>query len=222
MKRLSRMITAHNCFCGFLYNIATLVIMPALLVPFALVIMSFDNYLGIAIMMTLLSCFTLLADYMPFNGITAKGFFLGIIKTSTHVDSFMKDAIIADQIRRFIQITIPPILSLIIATIISANSIDMRLPVFVSTIIFLDYSITTGIITFTRNILSNNVHAYISLPLTAIIGALNAGMMLLFLYNSIHIPFMIWLPITFILSVIISILVFNYTTDRCFSNIKEY
>ena len=134
----------------------------------------------------------------------------------------MKDAIIADQIRRFIQITIPPILSLIIATIISANSIDMRLPVFVSTIIFLDYSITTGIITFTRNILSNNVHAYISLPLTAIIGALNAGMMLLFLHNSIHIPFMIWLPITFILSVIISILVFNYTTDRCFSNIKEY
>ncbi len=216
MKHLSRMITAHNCFCSFLYNIAMLIVMPAFLVPFALVIMSFDNYLGIAIMMTLLSCFTLLADYMPFNGITAKGFFLGIIKTSTHVDSFIKDAIIADQIRRFVQLTIPPTLSLIIATIISANSIDMRLPVFVSTIIFLDYSTTTGIITFTRNILSNNVHAYISLALTAIIGALNACMQFLFIYDSIHIPFIIWLPISFILSVIISILVFNYTTDRCF------
>lgn len=222
MKHLSRMITAHNCFCSFLYNIAMLVIMPALLVPFALVIMSFDNYLGIVIMMTLLSCFTLLADYMPFNGITAKGFFLGIIKTSTHVDNFMKDAIIADQIRRFIQIAIPPILSLIIAIISSFNDTDIRFLTFISTIIFLDYSITTGIITFTRNILSNNVHAYISLPLTAIIGALNSGMMFLFIHDSIHIPFMIWLPITFVLSVIISILVFNYTTDRCFSNIKEY
>lgn len=222
MKHLSRMITAHNCFCSFLYNIAMLVVMPAFLVPFALVIMSFDNYLGIAIMMTLLSFFTLLADYMPFNGITAKGFFLGIIKTSIHVDSFIKDAIIADQIRRFVQLTIPPTLSLILATIISANSIDMRLPVFVSTIIFLDYSTTTGIITFTRNILSNNVHAYISLPLTAIIGALNAGMMLLFLHNSIHIPFMIWLSITFILSIMISVWAFSYTTDRCLTNIKEY
>ena len=85
MKHLSRMITAHNCFCGFLYNIAMLVIMPVFLIPFALVIMSFDNYLGIAITMTLLSLFTLLADNIPFNGITAKGFYLGIIETSTHV-----------------------------------------------------------------------------------------------------------------------------------------
>ena len=222
MKHLSRMITAHNCFCGFLYNIAMLVIMPVFLIPFALVIMSFDNYLGIAITMTLLSLFTLLADNIPFNGITAKGFFLGIIKTSTHVDSFMKDAIIADQIRRFIQIAIPPILSLIIAIISSFTGTDIRFLTFISTIIFLDYSITTGIITFTRNILSNNVHAYISLTLTAIIGALNAGMMFLFLHDSIHIPFMIWLPITFILSVIISIFAFSYTIDRCLTNIKEY
>ena len=222
MKHLSRMITAHNCFCGFLYNIAMLVIMPVFLIPFALVIMSFDNYLGIAITMTLLSLFTLLADNIPFNGITAKGFFLGIIKTSTHVDSFMKDAIIADQIRRFIQIAIPPILSLIIAIISSFTGTAIRFLTFISTIIFLDYSITTGIITFTRNILSNNVHAYISLTLTAIIGALNAGMMFLFLHDSIHIPFMIWLPITFILSVIISIFAFSYTIDRCLTNIKEY
>ena len=222
MKHLSRMITAHNCFCSFLYNIAMLVVMPAFLVPFALVIMSFDNYLGIVIMMTLLSCFTLLADYMPFNGITAKGFFLGIIKTSTHVNSFMKDAIITDQIRRFIQIALPPILSLIIAIISSFNDTDIRFLTFISTIIFLDYSITAGIITFMRNILSNNIHAYISLTLTAIIGALNAGMMFLFIHDSIHIPFMIWLPITFILSVIISIFAFSYTTARCFSNIKEY
>jgi len=220
MKHLSRMITAHNCFCSFFYNLAVLVIIPVFLIPFALVIMLLDNYLGIVIMMTLLSCFTLFVDYSSFNGITAKGFFLGIIKTSTHVDSFMKGAILTDQIRRFIQLAIPPILSLIIATFISSNGTDIRLSTFIAAIIFLDYGITTGTLIFTRNILSANVHVLISLPLTAIIGALNTGMMFLFIHDSIHT--IIWLSITFILSIIISVWAFSYTTDRCLTNIKEY
>ncbi|WP_294242896.1 hypothetical protein [Pseudobutyrivibrio sp.] len=222
MKHLHKKIIAHNSFCSLLHNLAALVIIPVFLIPFALVIMLLDNYLGIVIMMTLLSCLTVLVDYSSFNGITAKGFFLGIIKTSTHVDSFMKDAILADQIRRFIQLAIPPILSLIIAAFISSNGTDIRLSTFIAAIIFLDYSITTGTLIFTRNILSANVHALISLPLTAIIGALNTGMMFLFIHDSIHIPSIIWLSITFILSIMISVWAFSYTTDRCLTNIKEY
>ena len=221
MKHLSRLITAHNCFCSFLYNLALLVLIPVFLIPVAAIIMPFDVYLGLIIIMTILSSYTVFLDYLTFNGITAKGFSLGMIKNSPYAESFLKDAILADQIRRFIQIIIPPTISMIIAAITSSKGTDIRLIVFALTLIFLNYGTTTGILVLMRYILIGRVYAYISMALSIIFVLSNAGMMLLFLHNSVHIPFMIWLPITLILSVLISILAFRHTTSHCAVNLKE-
>ncbi|MBO4913393.1 MAG: hypothetical protein J5504_11800 [Butyrivibrio sp.] len=221
MKHLSRMITAHNCFCSFLYNLGTLVIMPVLLIPVAVKMMQFDSYIGLVIMMSILTAFTLFLDYSTLNGITSRVFSFGMIKNSPYTESFLKDAIIADQLRRFAQITIPPIISMIISSALLYKDANIQLLIFTLTLIFLNYGSTTGILALIRNVLTNTTYTYVSILFNAVLCAINVAMMFLFVLDSIHIPYMIWLPISFILSIIISILVFRYTADRCVTNLKE-
>lgn len=192
-----------------------LVIMPIFLIPFDLLISIFDTYLGMVITMSLIASFTIFADYLTFNGISAKGFPIGMIKNSAYVESFMKDAILADQIRRLIQISFPPVISLIAIGIFSSEKIDLKFCIFVISIILLNYCFTTGFLAFMRNILVNTVYAYISLLSGIVISAFNVGIMLLFLLNSVKIPFIIWLPISLILSATTAVLVFRYTTAHC-------
>lgn len=221
MKHLSRMITAHNCFCSFFYNLVTLVIMPVFSITVAVVLMRLDGYIGLVVMMTILAESTVLADYLTLNGITSKVFSLGMIKNSPYIESFLKDAILADQIKRFLQITVPPIISMIIYASISSKRTDLELLLFALTLIFLNYSTTTGTLTLIRNILANTTYVYISMALNVVFGVINAGMMFLFVHDSIHIPSMIWFPISFISSVMISIWTFHYTADRCLNSLKE-
>ena len=192
-----------------------LVIMPIFLIPFDLLISIFDTYLGMVITMSLIASFTIFADYLTFNGISAKGFPIGMIKNSAYVESFMKDAILADQIRRLIQISFPPVISLIAIGIFSSEKIDLKFCIFVISIILLNYCFTTGFLAFMRNILVNTVYAYISLLSGIVISAFNVGIMLLFLLDSVKIPFIIWLPISLILSATTAVLVFRYTTVHC-------
>ena len=192
-----------------------LVIMPIFLIPFDLLISIFDTYLGMVITMSLIASFTIFADYLTFNGISAKGFPIGMIKNSAYVESFMKDAILADQIRRLIQISFPPVISLIAIGIFSSEKIDLKFCIFVISIILLNYCFTTGFLAFMRNILVNTVYAYISLLSGIVISAFNVGIMLLFLLDSVKIPFIIWLPISLILSATTAVLVFRYTTAHC-------
>lgn len=192
-----------------------LVIMPIFLIPFDLLISIFDTYLGMVITMSLIASFTIFADYLTFNGISAKGFPIGMIKNSAYVESFMKDAILTDQIRRLIQISFPPVISLIAIGIFSSEKIDLRFCIFVISIILLNYCFTTGFLAFMRNILVNTVYAYISLLSGIVISAFNVGIMLLFLLDSVKIPFIIWLPISLILSATTAVLVFRYTTAHC-------
>ena len=215
MKHLHKKIIAHNSFCSLLHNILMLVIMPIFLIPFDLLISIFDTYLGMVITMSVIASFTIFADYLTFNGISAKGFPIGMIKNSAYVESFMKDAILADQIRRFIQISFPPVISLIAIGIFSSEKIDLKFCIFVISIILLNYCFTTGFLAFMRNILVNTVYAYISLLSGIVISAFNVGIMLLFLLNSVKIPFIIWLPISLILSATTAVLVFRYTTAHC-------
>ncbi|MBQ2610186.1 MAG: hypothetical protein II586_07510, partial [Butyrivibrio sp.] len=139
MKHLHKKIIAHNSFCSLLHNILMLVIMPIFLIPFDLLISIFDTYLGMVITMSLIASFTIFADYLTFNGISAKGFPIGMIKNSAYVESFMKDAILADQIRRLIQISFPPVISLIAIGIFSSEKIDLKFCIFVISIILLNY-----------------------------------------------------------------------------------
>lgn len=192
-----------------------LVIMPIFLIPFDLLISIFDTYLGMVITMSLIASFTIFADYLTFNGISAKGFPIGMIKNSAYVESFMKDAILTDQIRRLIQISFPPVISLIAIGIFSSEKIDLRFCIFVISIILLNYCFTTGFLAFMRNIVANTVYAYISLLSGIVISAFNVGIMLLFLLDSVKIPFIIWLPISLILSATTAVLVFRYTTAHC-------
>lgn len=192
-----------------------LVIMPIFLIPFDLLISIFDTYLGMVITMSLIASFTIFADYLTFNGISAKGFPIGMIKNSAYVESFMKDAILTDQIRRLIQISFPPVISLIAIGIFSSEKIDLKFCIFVISIILLNYCFTTGFLAFMRNILVNTVYAYISLLSGIVISAFNVGIMLLFLLDSVKIPFIIWLPISLILSATTAVLVFRYTTAHC-------
>ena len=215
MKHLHKKIIAHNSFCSLLHNLLMLVIMPIFLIPFDLLISIFDTYLGMVITMSLIASFTIFADYLTFNGISAKGFPIGMIKNSAYVESFMKDAILADQIRRLIQISFPPVISLIAIGIFSSEKIDLKFCIFVISIILLNYCFTTGFLAFMRNILVNTVYAYISLLSGIVISAFNIGIMLLFLLNSVKIPFIIWLPISLILSATTAVLVFRYTTAHC-------
>lgn len=215
MKHLHKKIIAHNSFCSLLHNILMLVIMPIFLIPFDLLISIFDTYLGMVITMSLIASFTIFADYLTFNGISAKGFPIGMIKNSAYVESFMKDAILADQIRRLIQISFPPVISLIAIGIFSSEKIDLKFCIFVISIILLNYCFTTGFLAFMRNILVNTVYAYISLLSGIVISAFNVGIMLLFLLDSVKIPFIIWLPISLILSATTAVLVFRYTTAHC-------
>lgn len=215
MKHLHKKIIAHNSFCSLLHNLLMLVIMPIFLIPFDLLISIFDTYLGMVITMSLIASFTIFADYLTFNGISAKGFPIGMIKNSAYVESFMKDAILADQIRRLIQISFPPVISLIAIGIFSSEKIDLKFCIFVISIILLNYCFTTGFLAFMRNILVNTVYAYISLLSGIVISAFNVGIMLLFLLDSVKIPFIIWLPISLILSATTAVLVFRYTTVHC-------
>lgn len=215
MKHLHKKIIAHNSFCSLLHNLLMLVIMPIFLIPFDLLISIFDTYLGMVITMSLIASFTIFADYLTFNGISAKGFPIGMIKNSAYVESFMKDAILTDQIRRLIQISFPPVISLIAIGIFSSEKIDLRFCIFVISIILLNYCFTTGFLAFMRNILVNTVYAYISLLSGIVISAFNVGIMLLFLLDSVKIPFIIWLPISLILSATTAVLVFRYTTAHC-------
>lgn len=215
MKHLHKKIIAHNSFCSLLHNLLMLVIMPIFLIPFDLLISIFDTYLGMVITMSLIASFTIFADYLTFNGISAKGFPIGMIKNSAYVESFMKDAILTDQIRRLIQISFPPVISLIAIGIFSSEKIDLKFCIFVISIILLNYCFTTGFLAFMRNILVNTVYAYISLLSGIVISAFNVGIMLLFLLDSVKIPFIIWLPISLILSATTAVLVFRYTTAHC-------
>ena len=221
MKHLSRMITAHNCFCSFLYNLGTLVIMPVLLIPFSLFLMHFEKYFGILFVMIILVSIIIIADYGPYNGITVKGFFLGMILNSTHTEAFIKDAILADQIRRFIQIAFPTTVSVIIYSIRYPNKTDIKFMIITLTLILFNYSITTVTLMLLRNLHSNQAYISITFLLSILFSALNAGILLLCLHDRIKISFMIVFLSVLILSVIISISSFRYTTDHCLTNIKE-
>ena len=220
MKHLSRMITAHNCFCSFLCNLASLVLMPAFLIPINVIAMRSNCSISLVVTMTILAFYTIFLDYYSFNGITSKVFSLGMIKNSPYTARYLKYAVLADQIRRFIQIVIPPIISVLIVASAHIKGIDIKFLVFTLTMIFLNYSSTTCLLTIMRNILTDITYVLISIPIASILGVLNACMMFLFIHSSIHIPFIIWLPISVITSVIISIYVFRYTTGRCLANIQ--
>lgn len=220
MKHLSRMITAHNCFCSFLCNLASLVLIPAYFIPLAVILMHIDCYISMVVMMTSLLTYVVALDYFSFKGITAKGFFLGMIKNSPYAADYLKDAILADLIKRFIQTAVIPTISVIIAALISVKGIDLKFLVFALTLIFLNYAVMTCILALMRNITTLTPYACITIFFLVLLGALNTGMMFLFVYISTHIPFIIWLPISVITSVMISIYVFRYTTGRCLANIQ--
>ena len=220
MKHLSRMITAHNCFCSFIFNLVALVV-SVLIIPIALLIMHFDKYIGILVTTTIPASVIILADYGPFNGITKKGFFIGMIINSSHTEDFMKDAIRADQISHFMQIAFPTIVSMIIYAIKFPNEADIQFPVITLTMILFSYSFTTVALMFLRNMLSNQVYTFLSFLLIMLISALNTGMLILCMHEKIKISFMIFFLTVLISSIMISISAFRYTTCHCLTNIKE-
>ena len=102
MKELYR---KHCLFHGDIYNIVMFVVVPIVIVLLHIWMQSLIDVLNVSNLAVLLMLVGMYADYYSFNGLTAKDYPLGIFKNSIKGRDAIKWALVADQVRRFIQIT---------------------------------------------------------------------------------------------------------------------
>jgi len=221
MKRLTQMITAHNYFCSTIHNLLMLIAMPLFLLLLVLIIITYVPYISLFLVMVLSGMYTLIADYYTFNGITLKGFSLGIAATSANAERFVRDALIADKIKLFYQLSITPFLCNIFIAIKSPKSISVKFLAATLITIFINCSLVTLSMLVLRNIRSITAYFLLCMLPSAIISAINIGMTIIFKNIGSNILLSIFAFSAFIISVISSALTLVHTIKRCITNLKE-
>ncbi|MBE5841152.1 MAG: hypothetical protein E7304_07085 [Butyrivibrio sp.] len=221
MKELYR---KHCLFHGDIYNIVMFVVVPIVIVLLHIWMQSLIDVLNVSNLAVLLMLVGMYADYYSFNGLTAKDYPLGIFKNSIKGRDAIKWALVADQVRRFIQITF----IYIVCNVITMN---MKPITFTSSdwlltlvCILYVYASTTTIIIIGRNITTFAAYTGLSGILMSISGVI-VSLALFYRYCQGEADPMNWLPIVFVLAVFSTGVMIKYTLyryDRSFMEEKHH
>jgi hypothetical protein len=200
------------------------VVVPIVIVLLHIWMQSLIDVLNVSNLAVLLMLVGMYADYYSFNGLTAKDYPLGIFKNSIKGRDAIKWALVADQVRRFIQITF----IYIVCNVITMN---MKPITFTSSdwlltlvCILYVYASTTTIIIIGRNITTFAAYTGLSGILMSISGVI-VSLALFYRYCQGEADPMNWLPIVFVLAVFSTGVMIKYTLyryDRSFMEEKHH
>lgn len=210
MKELYR---KHCLFHGDIYNIVMFVVVPIVIVLLHIWMQSIIDVLNVSNLAVLLMFVGMYADYYSFNGLTAKDYPLGIFKNSIKGRDAIKWALVADQVRRFIQITFIYIVCNVITMNmkpITFSSSDWLLTL---VCILYVYASTTTIIIIGRNITTFAAYTGLSGILMSISGVI-VSLALFLRYCHGEADPMNWLPVVLVLAIISTGFMLKYTLYR--------
>ena len=221
MKELYR---KHCLFHGDIYNIVMFIVVPIVVVLLHIWMQSLIDVLNVSNLAVLMMFVGMYADYYSFNGLTTKDYPLGIFKNSIKGRDAIKWAIIADQIRRFVQIVfIYIVCNAITMKMLQIELTSMDWILTLVCILFVYASITT-VILIGRNITTFAAYTGFSGILMSIAGVI-VSLALFYRYCQGEADPMNWLPIVFVLAVFSTGVMIKYTLyryDRSFMEEKYH
>ena len=207
------MIKKYRLFQSNRHAIIMYLVIPVMVLEMHLAIqfmISVTNITNVSVYLLLIGTY---ADFFVFNGITSKDYPMGLFKNSLKGRDTLKDAIIFDQIRRFVQIVFL-IMMCNVATLIffpeKIKTDDWTISIIC---ILLVYTSNTFVLMIARNITTFSTYAGISGLLCSITGVI-ISVLLFYRYCYGSVNLILWLFISLFLAIGASVSIIRYTLSR--------
>ena len=147
-------IVAYRCFCSKWYSLLMTFVFPILIVLFSGAFSLVLGEGGLVILTCLISVLEIQGDYFSYNGITAKEYPFGMIKSGYHGPELIRKGIIADGVRRFTNIAVMYLVTVFVVRSLAGRNVPDDLWCFGFILSLFTYSVITACLIVLRNITS--------------------------------------------------------------------